>query len=61
LSIWGLLWGIVGAFLAAPMTVMLMIVLAQFESTRWIAILLSADGRPTPETPRLSKSEDGSN
>jgi AI-2 transport protein TqsA len=59
LSIWGLVWGIVGAFLAAPMTVMIMIVLAQFPSTRWIAILLSADGKPTPETKRVSKSEAG--
>lgn len=50
LAIWGLIWGIAGAFLAAPLTVMLMIVLAQFPSTRWIAILLSADGKPTPET-----------
>lgn len=57
LSIWGAVWGIVGAFLAAPMTVMLMIVLAQFPSTRWIAILLSADGKPTPDAPRLSNSE----
>ncbi len=61
LAIWGSVWGIVGAFLAAPMTVMIMIVLAQFPSTRWIAILLSADGTPTPETTRVSKSESGSN
>lgn len=46
LAIWGALWGLAGAFLAAPLTVMLMIVLAQFRSTRWIAILLSADGKP---------------
>jgi predicted PurR-regulated permease PerM len=61
LAIWGTVWGIAGAFLAAPMTVMLMIVLAQFPTTRWIAILLSADGNPTPESSRLSKSESGSN
>jgi predicted PurR-regulated permease PerM len=61
LAIWGAIWGIAGAFLAAPLTVMLMIVLAQFRSTRWIAILLSADGKPTPDTPNLSKSESGSN
>lgn len=47
LAIWGLIWGIAGAFLAAPLTVMLMIVLAQFKSTRWIAILLSVKGNPT--------------
>ena len=61
LSIWGLVWGIVGAFLAAPLTVMIMIVLAQFPSTRWIAILLSADGKPVPHASRLDKSESGSN
>lgn len=57
LSIWGAIWGIAGAFLAAPLTVMIMIVLAQFPSTRWIAILLSADGKPTPHSDELSKSE----
>ncbi|MBN8606191.1 MAG: AI-2E family transporter [Caulobacterales bacterium] len=61
LAIFGLMWGIVGAFLAAPLTVMLMIVLAQFPSTRWIAILLSADGKPTPDTEVARKSEDGPN
>lgn len=54
LAIWGTMWGIAGAFLAAPLTVMLMIVLAQFPTTRWIAILLSADGKPTPTTASLS-------
>jgi hypothetical protein len=44
--VWGTIWGVAGAFLAAPLTVMLMIVLAQFSSTRWIAILLSEDGAP---------------
>lgn len=61
LAIWGAVWGIVGAFLAAPLTVMLMIVLAQFPATRWIAILLSADGKPTPDAQRLDKSARGSN
>lgn len=60
LAVWGAIWGIAGAFLAAPLTVMLMIVLAQFQSTRWIAILLSADGKPVPETGDLSKSVPGS-
>lgn len=61
LAIWGLIWGIVGAFLAAPLTVMIMIVLAQFPSTRWIAILLSSDGKPTPDVSAGVKSEPGSN
>ncbi len=46
LSLWGALWGLPGMFLSAPLTVMIMIVLAQFPSTRPIAILLSQDGHP---------------
>jgi AI-2 transport protein TqsA len=61
LAIWGAMWGIAGAFLAAPLTVMLMIVLAQFPTTRWIAILLSQDGKPTPNQPSLIMSAGGSN
>ena len=46
LTIWGAMWGGVGAFLSAPLTVILMIILGQFATTRWIAVLLSADGDP---------------
>lgn len=46
LTLWGALWGGVGAFLSAPLTVIIMIVLAQFSTTHWIAVLLSADGQP---------------
>jgi len=46
LSFWTLLWGIPGAFLAVPMTLMLMMVLSQFESTRWVTAALSNDGQP---------------
>ena len=46
LSLWTFLWGVPGAFLAVPMTLMLMMVFAQFESTRWVAAALSNDGRP---------------
>jgi len=46
LALWGSIWGIVGAFLSAPLTTMIMLVCAQNSSTRWIAILLSEDGRP---------------
>ena len=46
LSFWGFLWGVPGAFLAVPLTLMLMMVFAHFESTRWIAVLLSNDGHP---------------
>ncbi len=46
LALWGSIWGIVGAFLSAPLTTMIMLVCAQNASTRWIAILLSEDGCP---------------
>jgi AI-2 transport protein TqsA len=46
LAFWGALWGLVGAFLSSPLTVMAMIILDQFPSTRWIAVLLSSDGVP---------------
>ena len=46
LVLWQAMWGGVGAFLSAPLTVILMIVLAQFPTTRWIAVVLSADGDP---------------
>jgi len=46
LSFWSFLWGISGAFLAVPLTLMLMMVCAQFESSRWVAVILSNDGNP---------------
>lgn len=46
LTLWSALWGGVGAFLSAPLTVIIMIILAQFQTTKWLAILLSADGQP---------------
>lgn len=45
LTLWGSLWGVAGMFLCVPITVMLMIVLAHFESTRPIARLLSGNGK----------------
>ncbi len=46
LAVWGALWGPAGMFLSAPLTVMVMIVLAQVPGARWIAVLLSANGNP---------------
>ncbi|MEM7766342.1 MAG: AI-2E family transporter [Pseudomonadota bacterium] len=46
LAVWGAIWGIPGMFLSAPLTVLMMILFAQSENTRWIAILLSSDGKP---------------
>ena len=46
LAFWGVLFGLTGAFLSTPLTVIVMAVCAEFPATRGIAILLSADGRP---------------
>ena len=46
LAFWGVLWGLPGAFLSTPLTTVMMVVLAQFDGTRWVAILLSANGDP---------------
>jgi AI-2 transport protein TqsA len=45
LAVWGSIWGVTGMFLCVPITVILMIVLAEFKQTRPVAILLSADGK----------------
>jgi AI-2 transport protein TqsA len=45
LIVWGTVWGVVGAFLCVPLTVILVIVMSNFESTRWVSILLSKTGK----------------
>jgi len=49
LAFWGAIWGVTGAFLSTPLTVMAMAVMAEFKGSRWIAVLLSGDGDPYPE------------
>jgi predicted PurR-regulated permease PerM len=46
LAFWSWLWGLPGAFLAVPMTLMSMMVFSRFPSTRFVAALLSNDGNP---------------
>lgn len=45
LAFWGSIWGVTGMILSVPITVMLVIVLAQFDNTRWLAVLLSDKGQ----------------
>jgi predicted PurR-regulated permease PerM len=45
LILWGLLWGVVGMLLCVPITFTLITFLAQFASTRPLAVLLSRKGR----------------
>jgi AI-2 transport protein TqsA len=45
LAFWGTIWGVVGMFLCVPIMMLMMIVCANVPSWRWVAILLSKDGR----------------
>ncbi len=44
LAVWGAIWGFTGMMLSVPITVIMIIIMAEFKSTRPIAILLSQDG-----------------
>ena len=50
LVFWGLLWGIAGMFFSVPILAAIFIITAQFDSTRWIAVLLSTDGQIPDKT-----------
>jgi predicted PurR-regulated permease PerM len=50
LALWGTIWGIPGAILCVPITVVLAIIFSNFEGTRAIAILLSRDGEIRQDT-----------
>ena len=45
LAIWGAIWGITGMLLSVPITVAMIIVMAQFPKTRPIAVLFSEKGK----------------
>lgn len=61
LTFWGALWGVTGMLLCVPITVMVMIIFSEFEKTKSIAIMLSADGIINPiaegEDPPLPQKE----
>ncbi len=44
LSFWGYVWGLLGMFLSVPITSIMLIVMAQFPSTRPISVILSENG-----------------
>jgi len=44
LTIWGMIWGVVGMFLCVPLLMIISIILSNFPQTRTIAILLSQSG-----------------
>ena len=44
LAFWGAIWGVVGMVICVPLSVVILIVCSKFESSRPIAVLLSATG-----------------
>jgi AI-2 transport protein TqsA len=44
LTIWGSIWGVLGMIIAVPITSILVIIMAQFPNTRYVAVLLSESG-----------------
>ena len=57
LILWGTVWGVLGAFLCVPLTVIFVIVMSNFKSTRWISIVLSKTGKLHPGDPSAQASE----
>lgn len=45
LAFWSLIWGVAGALIAVPLTVALITIFEQFDSTRWVAKLVSGPGQ----------------
>ncbi len=46
IGFWGAILGPPGVLLSTPLTVTVMAVAAEFQGTRWLAVLISRDGRP---------------
>jgi len=44
LAFWGTIWGVVGAILSVPITVVIVIILSKFPKSKPIAIMLSSNG-----------------
>ncbi len=40
-TFWGWIWGGTGAFIAVPLTILIILACRQYERTRWIAVLLA--------------------
>lgn len=52
LTFWGALWGVTGMILSVPITVVMIILCAEFPQTRFVAIMLSEHGEISPPTTR---------
>jgi AI-2 transport protein TqsA len=49
IGFWGVMLGAPGALLSTPLTVTVMAITAEFDGSRWLAILISKDGKPIKE------------
>jgi predicted PurR-regulated permease PerM len=49
LGFWAAILGTPGVLLSTPLTVTIMAIAAEFESTHWLAVLISREGHPNPE------------
>jgi len=48
-AFWGWLWGVAGAFIGVPLTILVIMICQQFQHTSWIATLLSGVNRTAEE------------
>ncbi|HWA62679.1 MAG TPA: AI-2E family transporter [Caulobacteraceae bacterium] len=46
IGFWGSIFGVPGILLSTPLTVTVMAIAAEFQATRWLAVLISKDGNP---------------
>lgn len=51
-TFWGWLWGVAGAFISVPLTILVVIACNQFDRTRWIATLLAETPAETEDDGR---------
>jgi len=60
-AFWGWIWGVAGALIGVPLTVLVVLVTREHPKTRWIAILLAGldDDGEVPEPLREPTREDG--
>lgn len=60
-TFWGWIWGGTGAFIAVPLTILIILTCRQYDRTRWIATLLSdvEDGPERQEDQRQKEQQQG--
>ena len=54
LSFWGMIWGVLGMFLAVPLTSIVLIILSHFPSTHNVALFFSEKGELQTDQPEVT-------